>query len=245
MPDSPLSNLQGYTTSSFHPNITDIQVLPTKVCEGPPTQRSAQIRHSKNTVFLFLLYLNYKYFYKCILTISLSQCNFTFNFTNLKRKEQITCHSTSSNTFSSKPSPACRFSSVSHCLRRCQPSSSSVLPSLIPPPATSVPTPAFSFHLRHLLSVTFHFFLPHPKFLLSLSLSLTLPRLLPLAFPPRTSIVTNKRTTLSFFGKFKLPTPLSEGHLGHIPYFICFAYATCKVRCLSTRGLKQHLLEKG
>jgi len=172
------------------------------------------------------------------LSFPLLQCNFTFNFTNFKRKEQITCHSTSSNTFSSKPSPACRFPAVSHRLHRCQSSSFSVLPSSMPLPATFIPTPAFSFHLPRHLNVTFHFLPPSveisPR---SFTLTDPLSRLLPAALPPRTSTVTKKRTTPYFFGKFKLHPSLTR-HLRHIPYFICFAYATCKVRCLSTRGPK-------
>ena len=80
----------------------------------------------------------------------------------VKAKPQITYHSRSSNSFSSKPTPGCHVSSVSHRLRRCQASSSSVVPSPTPTPATSAPTPPFSFHLRRPLSVNFHFFHPHP-----------------------------------------------------------------------------------
>ena len=117
---------------------------------------------------------------------------------------------------------------VSHLLRRCQPLSSSVLPSSMPPPAISVPNRAFAFHLARLLSVTFYFIPPSqqiPVHLLSPTAhSHTFPSLSHRELPqlPRNGqlLFFKLKPTLSHNGRFVICLLSFSAHLSRLKYAV-------------------------
>ena len=150
----------------------------------------------------FLLYFNFKHFYKWMLSFRvLLQLNLTINFTKLKKLPSVEPPQTPSNQ---NPAPSCRFSGICNRLRHCQPASSSALPSTTPPSARSVPTYPLTFHLPYLVNSTFYFVAPSQEFVLH-SFTLTDPHseTTPSLPPTRTSTFTKKWTSPFFFSNFK------------------------------------------
>ena len=140
------------------------------------------------------------------------------------------------------PAPACRLSAISDRLQHYQPPSSSVLPSSMPPSASSVPTHTFAFHLPRLVNATFYFLPPSQEIALY-SITLTEPPLPHFSLSPSHRELQHlPRNRNPFF--FKLKTVLS--HKGN--FVICLlSIPSCMTRAkhlVSQAGDKNNTSKK-